>query len=189
MALPFACERPFELTRGPLRCYGTENVIADLTILSSTGDVVAELEGLCLRPITRDAVVGRGSSTTARPVEDERTLTSGRAAPPIDITAEEVARYLQQRCAELAGDAEAAMRLDEGFTTLGLDSIAAMRLSNHVLRDLGRTVTLGQILTCRSLGSLAETIASANSRTTSDGRSSPATQPAPRNTNGSIIAE
>ena len=51
------------------------------------------------------------------------------------------------------------MRLDVGFLALGLDSIAAIRLSNQVLRDLGRTVTLGQILTCRSLELLADTIA------------------------------
>jgi amino acid adenylation domain-containing protein len=141
-----------------LRELTAENVLADLTILSSTGHVVAVLEGFCLRQISRDAVVGGGHSTNVRPREGEREPSSGRDEHQ-DITAAEAARYLQQRCAELAGYAEADIRLDVGFTALGLDSIAAMRLSNQVLRDLGRMVTLGQILTCRSLELLADTIA------------------------------
>jgi aryl carrier-like protein len=54
---------------------------------------------------------------------------------------------------------ESELRLDVGFAALGLDSIAAMRLSNQMLRDLGRTVHLGQILTCSNLLALAEAIA------------------------------
>ncbi len=169
-----------------LRELTTENVIADLTILSSTGHVVAVLEGFCLRQISRDAVVGGGHSTNVRPREGERGPSSGRDEQK-DITAEEAARYLQQRCAELAGHAEADIRLDVGFTALGLDSIAAMRLSNQVLRDLGRTVTLGQILTCRSLELLADTIARDDGRKQAMAitREEPLRR-APRDTGGSL---
>jgi aryl carrier-like protein len=145
-----------------LREMTRENVIADLTILSATGEVVAQLEGFCLRQITREAVTGRTSeSVGARMVEPlagspERTGSSS-------MTAEEAGRYLRRKCAELAGYVESEVRLDVGFAALGLDSIAAMRLSNHLLRDLGHTVSLGEILNCRSLVALADRMATQSS--------------------------
>ena len=135
-----------------------ENVIADLTILSSSGDVVAQLAGFCLRQIMREAVIGRPQGSQPPPIE--RPARSPESSGPIAITADEAARYLRRKCAELSGHAESEVQLDAGFAALGLDSIAAMRLSNQMLHDLGRTVHLGQILTCTNLLSLAEVIAS-----------------------------
>lgn len=144
-----------------LRELTPENVIADLTILSATGQVVAQLKGFCLRQITRDAVtsqsLSRASERLAAP--DVRAI---EPTPSAALTAEEAAAYLRRKCAELAGHVESELRLDVGFAALGLDSIAALRLSNHVLRDLGRSVGLGQILTCRSLAALAQSIAAAD---------------------------
>ena len=53
--------RLHELTR--------ESIVADLTILTSSGEVVASLSGFCLRPITREAVAG-AAATRNEPQRD-----------------------------------------------------------------------------------------------------------------------
>jgi acyl transferase domain-containing protein/aryl carrier-like protein len=167
-----------------LRELTTENVIADLTILSSSGEVVAQLDGFCLRQISRAAVIDRPQeSSTAYPGSH---FGSAEPSRPLPISAHDVALYLRRRCAELTGHVESELRLDVGFAALGLDSIAAMRLSNQMLRDLGRTVHLGQILTCSNLLALAEAIA------TEDGDGSGAaiptrTVPSQRTEGGSTV--
>jgi acyl carrier protein len=70
-------------------------------------------------------------------------------------------RYIQQRCAEIVGGADADLPTDAGFAALGVDSLAAMRLANHLSRDFGCTVSLRQILTCRGIEALATSIVSA----------------------------
>ena len=67
----------------------------------------------------------------------------------------ELVRYLKQMCAELFGKVEAELPTDVGFTALGLDSLAAMRLSNHLLNDFACSVSLRQVLTCNGIESLA----------------------------------
>jgi len=128
--------------------------------LSATGEVVAQLKGFCLRQITREAVTSHSRSRASERLVAPAVRAS-EPTPSAALTAEEAAAYLRRKCAELAGYVESDLRLDVGFAALGLDSIAALRLSNHVLRDLGRSVGLGQILTCRSLAALAQSIAAA----------------------------
>jgi acyl transferase domain-containing protein len=134
-----------------------ENVVADLTILTSSGQVVAILEGFCLRPITRDAVVRTTAAPRPHDGDDRKDWLPGREnAPARDVPeVPEMVRYLKQKCAELFGRVEADVPTDVGFTALGLDSLAAMRLSNHLLSDFGFTVSLRQILTCSGIESLA----------------------------------
>ncbi len=144
--------RLIELTR--------KDVVADLTILTSSGQVMASVKGFCLRQITRDAIIGATESVERRLPDVPPVAGSRRDAPliPQPIGIEDTARYLQRQCAELSGVVVADISLDVRFTDLGLDSIAAMRLSNHLARDLGVTVTLRQILTCDSLNRLAESL-------------------------------
>ena len=147
----WAYARLRELTR--------QNVVADLTILAASGEVVATLEGFCLRPITRDAVV-RAVSTAARQPRgraEEEPPARETARTRVPLIEKEMIRYLQAKCAELAG-LETIAGADVEFSALGLDSLAAMRLSNHLLRDFGRLVSLRQILTSASLESLAAAI-------------------------------
>jgi amino acid adenylation domain-containing protein len=143
-----------------LRELTRENVVADLTVLTAAGQVIATLEGFCLRQIARDAVVGAMTAANRR---DHDRLGDHLPVPDLSPAripqdASEMTRYLQQKCAELFGQRDADIPTDVGFTALGLDSLAAMRLSNHVLRDFGRTVSLRQILTCNGIESLAAAI-------------------------------
>jgi len=144
--------RLHELTR--------DNVVADLTILTASGHVVATIDGFCLRQITRDAVVrATASSTRAEPDDPGEQLPVRDIGPARAIhDASAIARYMTRKCAELSGLAETDIPTDVGFTALGLDSLAAMRLSNHLLRDFGCTISLRQILTCDGIGSLAAAI-------------------------------
>lgn len=148
--------RLHELTR--------ENVVADLTILDRSGHVVATIDGFCLRQITRDAVVRATASFKRAEQDDSRErFPLGDVAPaPLVQDASELARYMKRKCAELSGLTEMDIPTDVGFTALGLDSLAAMRLSNHLLRDFGYTVSLRQILTCSGIDSLAAAIAVPN---------------------------
>jgi acyl carrier protein len=73
-------------------------------------------------------------------------------------TAAEMAKYLQVKCAEISGYPETTMSVDNGFLSLGLDSLVAMTLANHLRRDFGCTVPLTQILMSQSLNSLADAI-------------------------------
>lgn len=145
-----------------LRDLSEENVIADLSILAASGQVVATLEGFCLRQITRAAVgapvVQTGPRTPDRalqPIPDGAAAgDSGQSMP----SEGEMLRYLQSKCAELSGYPESEIRPDEGFLALGLDSIVAAILANHILRDFGRRVTIGQILASSSIASLTREI-------------------------------
>jgi acyl carrier protein len=67
-------------------------------------------------------------------------------------------RYLQQQCAEIVGGADDEVPTDSGFAALGVDSLAAMRLANHLARDFGCKVSLRQILTCAGIEALAASI-------------------------------
>ncbi len=140
-----------------------QNVVADLTILTSSGQVVATLEGFCLRPIAREAVVGAVSTAIRQPHAraEERLAVREVARTRVALNEQEITRYLQEKCAELAGDG-AIVGADVEFTAQGLDSLAAMRLSNHLSRDFGCDVSLRQILTSASLASLAASICSSD---------------------------
>ena len=54
-----------------------DNVVADLTILTSSGQVVATLHGFCLRPITRQAVVGAASAANRTAARSPRRMAPG----------------------------------------------------------------------------------------------------------------
>jgi hypothetical protein len=142
-----------------LHDFSEGNVVADLSILAASGQVVARLEGFCLRQITREAVGAPRGQTGARTPDrtlqpiPSRAAADGSGAPM--PSEQEILRYLQSKCAELSGYPESAIRLDVGFVALGLDSIVAMMMSNHILRDFGRRITIGQILTSSSIESLA----------------------------------
>ena len=143
-----------------LRELADDNVVADLTILSAAGAVVARFDGFCLRQLTREAVGGLGGA--ALPASERVGIGWTRAlatAPCGSISGPEATtRYLQRKCAELSGYPESEIALDAGVIDLGLDSIAAVMLANDLLRDLGRTVSISRILACRSLATLAREI-------------------------------
>jgi acyl carrier protein len=142
-----------------------DHVEADLTIFSASGDVVARLEGFCLRRITRDAITGIGGGPPALhpPARGLASADEGAAsglAPsgaaildPAHITA-----YLQRQCAVLSGHPEADVAPGASFIDLGLDSIAAVSLANDIARAFGRTVPVVRILSCVSLAALADAI-------------------------------
>jgi myxalamid-type polyketide synthase MxaB len=143
-----------------LRELTEDNVVADLTILTSSGQVVASLDGFCLRQITRDAVL-RASPITVGTEREQRhdrlpvsDAASTRGLPDLAT----MTRYLQQQCAEIVGDADTDVPTDAGFAAIGVDSLAAMRLANQLARDFGCKVSLRQILTCRGIDALAASI-------------------------------
>jgi acyl transferase domain-containing protein len=142
-----------------LRDISEGNVVADLSILAASGQVVARLEGFCLRQITREAV--------GAPLVQTKTRTPHRASRTIPSQAvvggsgasmpgeREMLRYLQSKCADLSGYPESEIRLDVGFLALGLDSIVAAMMSNQLFHDFGRRMTIGEILASSSIKSLA----------------------------------
>jgi amino acid adenylation domain-containing protein len=142
-----------------LRDASRESVVADLSILTVSGQVVASLEGFCLRQITAEAVRASLALIGAQTPERTMQLIPSRAAANVSGSSmpdeKEMLRYLQSKCAEFSGYSASEIRLDAGFAELGLDSIVAAMMSNQILRDFGRRITLGQILASRSVESLA----------------------------------
>lgn len=145
-----------------LRQRTAHQVVADLTVLNSSGEIVATFEGFCLRQITRAAVVTATSVPALQSAAGHELLpvrSPSMALLEIDVTS--VVHYLREKCATFSGYRLEDIDAHRGFVELGLDSLAAMRLSNHVTRDLGRSVAVRDILATTSLESLASRICSA----------------------------
>ena len=144
-----------------LREHGDNNVLADLSILNAGGEIVAQLAGFRLRPITQQAIGASTHRETTRPErQPQARLQSGqvadfdKAAPSV----QQIMRYLQSQCAELSGYPESEIRTDQGFMAMGLDSMVAMNLSNRIRLDFGCAVPVTQILMSTSIASLAQII-------------------------------
>ncbi len=144
-----------------LREHSENNVLADLSIMNNSGELVAQLEGFRLRPITQQ---GLASSRQRVTTHADGKLISGSLPGPMDgidkaaLTLQQVVRYLQAQCAELSGYPESAIFSDRGFMAMGLDSLVAMILSNRIRQDFGCAVSATQILLCVSIEALAQVI-------------------------------
>ena len=154
-----------------LRVASGDYVEADLTILAASGDVVARLEGFCLRRITREAVTGNDHGdptrlpTTFRLAVESRDPAGGPARPAaatLDPTV--ITDYLRRQCAALSGHPVTDIAPDAGFIELGLDSIAAVSLANDIAREFGRMVPVVRILSCDRLVALAVEICEGSRR-------------------------
>jgi acyl carrier protein len=140
-----------------LRDHSENDVLADLAIFTDAGELAAKLEGFRLRPITRDAVtVSQTTARADRPPAVSPALTSKLERHAASL--EEMTRYLQLRCAELSGHPESQITSDKSFMALGLDSLVAMVLANQIRRDFSIGIAVTQILSSKSLDSLARDI-------------------------------
>ena len=143
-----------------LRDHSPDDVVADLSILNSAGQLVAKLAGFRLRPITRDAVAAPRDQTTLG--AGERRVQTGprRIVEPLTAisSVQSMMRYLQTQCAELSGFPESTITAESGFMALGLDSMVAMVLSNQIRLDFDCAISATQILGSKSIESLAHEI-------------------------------
>jgi len=160
------------------------HVEADLTILSASGNVVARLDGFCLRRISRDAMTGIGVESAARHAPTPGLVPAVRRAASAlerpeaaNLDPARFTAYLQRQCAALSGHPEADIAPDAGFTDLGLDSIAAVSLANDIAREFGRTVSVVRILSCASLTALAVAICEDSARASASIRSTARANP------------
>lgn len=149
-----------------LRDHSADDVIADLSVFNSAGQLVAKLAGFHLRPITRDAVETPRDPATLGVAEGRAQIGRRRVVAPVTAisSVQSMVRYLQTRCAELSGFPEAAITPESGFMALGLDSMVAMVLSNQIRRDFECAISATQILASKSIESLAQEIWQAMSR-------------------------
>lgn len=81
--------------------------------------------------------------------------------------------YLQQRCAAMTGYPIEALATDTSFMGLGLDSLVAMTLSNHLRRDYAVSIPVTQILLSTSLEALAREVQAARERVITRATSKP----------------
>jgi len=142
-----------------LRDHAAGQVIADLTVMTSSGEVVATLEGFCLRQITRAALGRRvvpAAAGLSRPIPRATPPPANAPRPASSVLEPDfVVGYLRRQYAALSGCPETEIGAATSFIALGLDSIAAVILSNDMLRDLGCAATIGQILTSSGIDQLA----------------------------------
>jgi acyl transferase domain-containing protein len=144
-----------------LREHSNDNVLADLSVLNASGELVAQLVGFRLRPITQQAVGASTQRGSMRPYRQPQP--SSTPGPAVDVgnsvdSVQATVRYLQAQCAELSGYPESAIHSDQGFMAMGLDSLVAMVLSNRIRHDFGCAVSASQILMSASIESLARLI-------------------------------
>jgi aryl carrier-like protein len=151
-----------------LREYNENNVLADLSIMNNSGELVAQLEGFRLRPITQQ---GLAASLQRVAIHADGKLIPDSLPGPMDgidkaaLTLQQVVNYLQAQCAELSGYPETAIFRDRGFMAMGLDSLVAMILSNRIRQNFGCAVSATQILLSVSIESLAQIICARGSET------------------------
>ncbi|MGZ8521649.1 MAG: acyltransferase domain-containing protein, partial [Candidatus Binatia bacterium] len=151
-----------------LREHSENNVLADLSIVNDSGELVAQLDGFRLRPITQQALAASRQRVAAHA---DGKLISGSLPGPMDgidkaaLTLQQVVRYLQTQCAELSGYSESAIFSDRGFMAMGLDSLVAMILSNRIRQDFDCAVSATQILLSVSIEALAQVICETGSET------------------------
>ncbi len=136
--------------------------------MNNSGELVAQLEGFRLRPITQQGLAASRQRVT---IHADGKLIPGSLPGPMDgidkaaLTLQQVVRYLQAQCAELSGYPESAIFSDRGFMAMGLDSLVAMILSNRIRQDFGCAVSATQILLSVSIESLAQIICARGSET------------------------
>jgi len=151
-----------------LREHNENNVLADLSIMNNSGELVAQLEGFRLRPITQQ---GLAASLQRVAIHADGKLIPDSLPGPMDgidkaaLTLQQVVNYLQAQCAELSGYPETAIFRDRGFMAMGLDSLVAMILSNRIRQNFGCAVSATQILLSVSIESLAQIICARGSET------------------------
>jgi amino acid adenylation domain-containing protein len=136
-----------------------ESVLADLSIYSESGSLIAKLVGFCLRRIDRVRLESNNATTSA--LASAATFAPqviAAAIAPANRSPVELSRYLQHKCAELSGTKIELIELDRGFIEMGLDSLAAVVLVNQLRRDWQLRVRVSEVLASTSLDGLVGTL-------------------------------
>ncbi len=147
-----------------------ETVVADLTILTPSGEVIAVLQGFCLRPITREAVVGAAATSGQqrdrrgqwRPVAD---AAATRVAPGVDERTTPHARVPSREAVEqgLVEIWERSLQVTpvgvtDNFFDLGGDSLVAVRVFSRIEAVFGRTLSIAALFQSPTITALADRI-------------------------------
>ena len=134
-----------------------DNVVADLTILTSSGQVVATLHGFCLRPITRQAVVGAATAANG-PQCDRRDDW----LPVADAAAAN--RRMPSRAGVEQGLVEiwekslqvTPVGITDNFFDLGGDSLTAVRVFSRIEAVFGKTLSIAVLFRSPTITALAD---------------------------------
>ena len=153
-----------------LRELTRESVVADLTILTSSGQVVAALEGFCLRPITREAVAGAITAPhrppRGRPGESlpGREAAPGRVVPGVD----EMTRHtrvphrdgVEQALVEIWESSLQVkpVAITDNFFELGGDSLTAVRVFSRIEAVFAKSLSIATLFQSPTIEALADRI-------------------------------
>lgn len=151
---------------GPWWCYArrrsqrADAVIADLCIMTDNGQVMARIDGFCLRPIRRDALqtTVRNPMRIVTPAETNRASHTDHSERTAGLPSAGTLPTLIGHCAALSGLAHSAIDPDRAFVDHGLDSLMAVTLANLLRRERGIAIGAVRILTCATLRELSEEI-------------------------------
>lgn len=155
-----------------LRDFDPDNIIADLYLCDQLGQIVAEMVGLCLRKLSRGAVLQgvAGDPQLTGPGQRHVTWAPAKATPStvlkhlIDGLAEASTKqqhsillaYVQQQAAHVSGFPVSKFDPDMCLVALGFDSLMAVILANRIKNDLGLTLPIGVLLSDSTIGTLGD---------------------------------
>ncbi|HEX4496856.1 MAG TPA: non-ribosomal peptide synthase/polyketide synthase, partial [Thermoanaerobaculia bacterium] len=138
-------------------------------VLIATGSIPKTSSGKIQRRACRQAYLDGSLEVLGRSLAgagQDEPAPAGTGAGREDLLALEPAArrdallaYLSGRIAKLAGAPVAAGDLERPLSSLGLDSLAAVELSNDLESDLGASVPLSELLESASIRELAEVLA------------------------------
>jgi acyl transferase domain-containing protein/thioesterase domain-containing protein len=154
-----------------LRELTPENVVADLAIVSASGQVVATLQGFCLRPITREAVVSAATSANRHRREGaDKSLPAADAAatavrPGVDAMTPRITRVPSRHDVEqgLVEIWERSLQvkpvgITDNFFELGGDSLTAVRVFSTIEAVFGKTLSIAALFQSPTIATLADRI-------------------------------
>jgi thioesterase domain-containing protein/acyl carrier protein len=154
-----------------LRELTPESVVADLTILTSSGQVVAVLEGFCLRPITREAVTGAVTAPYRLQQHPPGESRPGREAAPTRVVpdVDEMTRS-KTKVPDRDGVKQALVEIWESslqvkpvaitdnFFELGGDSLTAVRVFSRIEAVFAKSLSIATLFQSPTIEALADRI-------------------------------